>query len=274
MRNRSWPIGIGTFALLGGFLMGMQAESGPRVATANGSAKDGTGTAPAVAVVELFTSEGCSSCPPADVLLAEIIQEARKQNRPVFGLAFHVDYWNRLGWTDPFSDAAFSRRQHEYAKAFKSDQVYTPQMIVNGSAELVGSDRARARAGIDAALKRPAKASVKLHPEKAADRDVLPFAYEVTGAPRGAVLNVALVERGLVTKVNRGENAGRTLRHENVVRRFQTRSLDNSAKGTVEFKPPADLVRQNASVIAYVQEANLRTVLGAAAVDLEPGASR
>ena len=119
------------------------------------------------AVVELFTSEGCSSCPPPDALLAEILEDARKDGRRVFCLSFHVDYWNRLGWTDPYSAPAFSRRQQSYAQAFKNDQVYTPQMIVNGTEEFVGSDRHRSRAAIDAALKRPERVQINLRQGKA-----------------------------------------------------------------------------------------------------------
>src|ERR1700761_4599853 len=90
-------------------------------------------TSTACAVVELFTSEGCSSCPPADAALAEIVADARKSGAPIFPLAFHVDYWNNLGWTDRFSDPAYSRRQSDYARARKADDLYTPQMIVNGT---------------------------------------------------------------------------------------------------------------------------------------------
>jgi hypothetical protein len=241
-----------------------------------GSAADKPKDDPAgVAVVELFTSEGCSSCPPADDLLGDLVQGARDDGRKVFALAFHVAYWDRLGWTDPYGDAAYSRRQNDYAAAFQSDRVYTPQMVVNGAEEFVGSDRERARKSIDAALKRPAAASVNLRLTDAGKKDDAGWAaeYEVGSAPKGAVLNVALVERGLVSKVGRGENGGRTLRHENVVRFFRTVRLDESGKGTVEVKPPADLVRKNASVIVYVQKEG-GAVLGAAAADVGAGDSK
>jgi hypothetical protein len=229
-----------------------------------------------IAVVELFTSEGCSSCPPADDLLGELVKGAREDGRKVFALSFHVDYWNRLGWTDPYSDAAYSRRQNDYAAAFGSDRVYTPQMVVNGGEEFVGSDREKARKSIDAALKSPAAASVKLRLTDSGKKDDAGWtaSYEVGSAPKGAVLNVALVERGLVSKVGRGENGGSTLRHENVVRFFRTVRLDETGKGEVELKPPAGLVRKNASVIAYVQQANNGAVVGAAAADVGAGESK
>ncbi len=227
------------------------------------------------AVVELFTSEGCSSCPPAEALLNELVRDARKDGRRVFCLAFHVDYWNRLGWRDKFSDAAFSQRQSAYSAAWKKTGVYTPQAVINGSDEFVGSDRDRARRSIDAALKKvpavPLKwRAVKEAKSSASDATTLTFRYEVASVPKGAVLNVALVERGLETRVGSGENSGRTLRHENVVRAFRALRVDASGRGEVDITPPADLVRKNASAIAYVEEAGTKAVLAAAAVDLTP----
>jgi hypothetical protein len=260
-------------ALLGAIVVRLTLPSNFGQAREADAATGGDDAGPGFAVVELFTSEGCSSCPPADALLAELVQDAREHGRPVYCLAFHVDYWNRLGWNDPYSDAAFSRRQQDYAQAFQSDQVYTPQMIVNGTEEFVGSDRDRSRKSIDAALKRHAKTLLKLSQEKA-DTDAVIVSYEVSSAPKGAVVNVAVVERGLVSKVPRGENSGRTLRHESVVRAFRTVRLDDSGKGSVELKLPADLARKNSSAIAYIQESAAGAVLGAGAVDLAPDESK
>src|SRR5436305_253879 len=105
-----------------------------------------------IAVVELFTSEGCSSCPPADELLSDLKTSMRGKN--IFLLAFHVDYWNYLGWNDRFSDAAFSKRQSHYADVLHAE-VYTPQMIVNGQKVFVGSKRSEAEDAIADALKNP-----------------------------------------------------------------------------------------------------------------------
>src|ERR1700744_6104626 len=92
------------------------------------------------AVIELFTSEGCSSCPPADALVARVQKESN--DKPVYILAFHVDYWNRLGWKDVFSSAEYSERQNQYARWLKLSSVYTPQIVVNGRTEFVGSEEA------------------------------------------------------------------------------------------------------------------------------------
>ncbi len=270
---RAWRLiaCVGAAALLGVIAVRAILPSSFGRAKEPGAANDDA--APGFAVVELFTSEGCSSCPPADALLAEQVQDAREHGRPVYCLAFQVDYWNRLGWADPYSDAAYSLRQNDYAQAFHSDRVYTPQMIVNGADEFVGSDRDRSRKSIDAALKQPAKTQLKLSKEKG-DAGAVVLSFEARSAPKGAVVNVAVVERGLVSKVPRGENAGRTLRHENVVRVFRTIRLDDSGKGSVELKLPADLAPKNASAIAYVQEAGAGAVLGASAVDLAPAESK
>ncbi|MGH9764327.1 MAG: DUF1223 domain-containing protein, partial [Blastocatellia bacterium] len=111
-------------------------------------------------LVELFTSEGCSSCPPADEVMARLARTQPVPGAEIIALGEHVDYWNRLGWTDPFSSSAFSNRQREYSSAFANDEVYTPQMIVDGQTEFVGSNIAKARAAIAAAASLP-KATVE-----------------------------------------------------------------------------------------------------------------
>jgi hypothetical protein len=271
-----WVLGLAgaTSMLLAGLVIWINTPSGRGSQGKETQVKSGDEAETTFAVVELFTSEGCSSCPPADDLLGEIVKDARKRQQRVYGLSFHVDYWNNLGWRDPYSDAAFSRRQRDYVKALKADQVYTPQMVVNGSTEFVGSNRSRARDRIDAALKQPVQTTVKLSQEEKKDPSSVVFAYEVSQAPQGSVLNVAVVERGLVSEVKRGENGGQTLHHENVVRAFQTIRLGKAEKGTVQLKLPADLVRKNSSAIAYVQDAGTWAILGATGVDLQPADTR
>lgn len=232
--------------------------------------------APAFALVELFTSEGCSSCPPADALLGELASRGRTKGLSIYCLAFHVDYWNQLGWTDPFSAAEYSTRQKTYARVMRSPQIYTPQMIVNGTEEFVGSDRLRAEHVIDAALSR--SASVKLNLQAARERgdsqEPSPTAtvattrvtYAVTGGPKNAVLHVAAVESGLASSVSRGENAGHVLRHENVVRAFSTVPLEKGMAGTVTLTVPQGTVAGHTSIIGYVQDGSTMAILGAAAI--------
>ena len=232
---------------------------------------DGDAASPAapVAVVELFTSEGCSSCPPADNVLGKIVETSRKDGRRVFALAWHVDYWDRLGWTDPFSSAAATRRQNEYARAFNASGVYTPQMVVNGRTEFTGSNDGKAKAAVDAALSRRSEVGVTLQ-SLLVRGDRVTAKYELSATPAAANLVVALVERGLSTRVERGENGGRTLRHENVVRSFRVVPLKgaDAARGDVELTLPHGVDATKASLIAFVQDGRTMAVAGAAAQDL------
>ena len=171
--------------------------------------------APVPVLVELFTSEGCSSCPPADTLLIDLLRDQPVAGAQIVGLSEHVDYWDRLGWRDPFSDARFSRRQNDYALAKHSTDVYTPQMIVDGGAVFVGSDRAAAIAAIQraAGIAKPPVA-LMLSPGQAH------VAVRVTPQLAGAQVWLAIVEGGLRSHVTRGENEGRTIEHAAVTRRL------------------------------------------------------
>jgi hypothetical protein len=216
-----------------------------------------------VAVVELFTSEGCSSCPPADRVLARLVAQSQKTGQRIYPMAFHVDYWNRLGWTDRFSSAAFSDRQRDYAKSVGSGQVYTPQMIVNGAAEFVGSDSDRASREIAAALAKPQTAIVNLTLKL--DHRHLRIDYTTTNA-EAKTINFALVERGLSSDVARGENSGEHLKHENVVRAFE--ALPAKLTGHVEMELLASQKSENSSLIAFISDRSTRAISGATSADL------
>lgn len=214
---------------------------------------------PGVAVVELYTSEGCSSCPPADAVLGALADEAAPGVLP---LALHVDYWDRLGWADPSASPAFSARQRAYAGALRESRVYTPQMIVNGTAAFVGSRGAEARRHIREALARPATARVTLDAD-AAGRSVEVEA-RVEGAPAGAVVHLALVRRAAEQRVPRGENRGRTLRHANVVRALHTVPLPSDGAARATLPLPDGLRAADVFAAAWVQRGPVGEVLGAA----------
>lgn len=218
------------------------------------------------AVVELFTSEGCSSCPPADALLADIVKKARENDKRIFALAFHVTYWNRLGWKDIYSRTEYSERQRDYARELGSG-VYTPQMIVNGKVQFVGSNERKARNSIENSLENPAPVVISLSKVNVVKKDKLKLHYKVNGNFSDAVIHFAVVERGIVSNIGSGENSGRTLRHENVVRAFRTVKLkDGESSVTVSFPDEVDV--NKASVIAYVQNESTKEILGAASKDL------
>jgi hypothetical protein len=176
-----------------------------------------------------------------------------------------------LGWDDPFSRPEFTERQERYARTLRAE-IYTPQMIVNGSEEFVGSDRMRAQKAIEAALARPASVGLSLEPSAAADGG-LRVAFRASGHGEGDRVNIALVETGLNVPVRRGENRGHTLRHENVARVFRTVRLDASGTGVLDLAIPSDVRREKTSLVAFVQKAETLQVLGAtsAAVPAAPG---
>jgi hypothetical protein len=209
-------------------------------------------------LLELFTSEGCSSCPPADALLAELAGRPEPSGSRMYALAFHVDYWNHLGWRDPFSDAAYSARQRSYAPA--ANGVYTPELVVSGIESFVGSDRTRALRAIARAREASWSARIALTSNHAGR-----IGYAVTGAPRGVHLNLALVQPRAASQVAAGENSGRVLPHVNVVREFLQTELGSSGRG--EWSPRfAERGTEPFVVVAYAQDDATRAVVGANSV--------
>ena len=231
------------------------------------------GAKPGPVIVELFTSEGCSSCPPADVLLSKLDQQPI-DGIEIIGLSEHVDYWDDLGWRDPFSSADFSKRQSVYAK---SSGVYTPQMIVDGGEQFVGSDEKRARAAIiNAATKAKGKVEVTT-PSVNAEKQVVRLSIHVSDLPPVndddiAEVLLAVTESNLSSEVPRGENAGRSLKHTAVVRHLETvgevdpRTRNFTADKTLPLTSAWQ--RNNLRIVVFVQERRTRRVLGAREVKL------
>ncbi|MGE0266938.1 MAG: DUF1223 domain-containing protein [Candidatus Omnitrophota bacterium] len=205
------------------------------------------------AVVELYTSEGCSSCPPADILLSQFTRESSESQQRIFTLGFHVDYWDYLGWPDAFARPEYSSRQRKYAQVQRSSSVYTPQMIINGIHSFGGNRSDQARKYIEEELKTAPKAAVHISSVSNIDRWVS-FHYEIDPFVTGDWLNVAVVESALSFQVKRGENAGRTLEHDNVVRFFRSIPMEKNS-GDVSVEIPAVVKMVNANVIIYVQDA-------------------
>lgn len=207
------------------------------------------GAGPGFAVVELFTSEGCSSCPPADKALAKI---AREYPDNVYVLGFHVDYWDRLGWKDAYSSEDYTHRQQEYAQQFRLNSIYTPQAVVNGKKEFVGSDESRLRSAVEAALAVAPTGKISLSAQCDDGRHVK-VSYTLDD-PGKATLQVALVQSQAISQVLRGENQGRKLQHVNVVRAFQSASLKSSGNGgVVDLKLPDGLQVKDCKIIAFLQ---------------------
>jgi hypothetical protein len=201
------------------------------------------------AVIELFTSEGCSSCPPADELVARIQKE--NKDKQVYILAFHVDYWNRLGWKDVFSSADYSKRQNEYANWLNLQSVYTPQIVVNGKKEFVGSEEGTLRNAITAGLNGNSTATLTLNTQKGQNQ--VSVQYRVNGAEKNSDLLLALVQKAAQTKVQRGENGGRTLSHVQIVRKIQSVALSAGGNGNAAIALPEGINIQDWEVIGFVQ---------------------
>ncbi len=219
-----------------------------------------------LAVVELFTSEGCSSCPPADQVMSDLAARYADDGRDVFWLGLHVDYWNKLGWTDRFSTAAYTQRQYEYARVMRKSRVYTPQMIVDGQTEFVGSRRAEATRAIDAALDRRRDRRLTLSHLRLGDRKLSGQVQLQPGAAADIV--VALTESGLVSQVESGENEGRTLHHDHVVRVLLTGQTDSDGRGHFRLNLPDDAEVEQCRVVVVAQSQRTMRVAAAASAAL------
>jgi hypothetical protein len=216
-------------------------------------------------LVELFTSEGCSSCPPADALLERLDSEQPIAGAQIIVLSEHVDYWNHLGWTDPFSSAAFSARQEVYAHRFVLDGPYTPEMVVNGSAEFTGNDSQKAESAIRHAIQDP-KVGIRIHAAASGEAAV---AIEVDPLPEGtahkANVYVAYAADRGTSDVLRGENRGRTLRYVSIVRNIQqVGSVAGHAMFKTKLPIRAAIAPPGSRLIAFVQEEGNGRVWGAA----------
>jgi hypothetical protein len=248
-------------------LMGTHAQATPEAG----------GTARSPVVVELFTSEGCSSCPPADTLLARLSEAQLDGNVQLIALEEHVDYWNDLGWTDPFSSRDLTTRQYVYSGILRNGNPYTPQMVVDGTAEFVGGSAQQARRAIHEAAGK-AKIPVTLTQGKTDKAGTGIFSVAVgklEGAAKrdAAEVWLAITETGLHSAVTRGENAGEDLHHAAVVRSMR-KIGEAKAEGETSFAADATVPlqkewkRENLRAVLFVQEKQSRRILGAAEIHI------
>ncbi len=228
-------------------------------------------------IVELFTSEGCSSCPPADAVLSRLDRTQPVAGAEVIPLALHVDYWNYLGWSDPFSSHDFSARQSEYADAYGKDGVYTPQMIVDGVTEFPGGNGSRAADAIAKAASAP-KAETQITRVARQPAEGVLLTISLKNIPKltdgdAAYVLLAVTESNLSTDVARGENAGRKLAHIGVVRTLTTVGNLADARGGAFDAEAVVLLkknwrRENLRAVVFAQERGSRRILAAASESL------
>lgn len=215
-------------------------------------------------LLELFTSEGCSSCPPADRLLQDFDMKQPVPGAELIVLSEHVDYWNRLGWKDPFSSAQYSARQQSYNEQPGFDGVYTPQLVVDGHWALVGSDLRAANATIQRAL-HETKAILAIPSVERVGQELF-VTVEIDGAiPRDGVLYVAVADNNASTKVHEGENGGRVLTHVAVVRVLQEAGkvgARSPVSKQVSLTLPQDMGGRGIRVVAFIQDPKSSLILG------------
>jgi hypothetical protein len=217
-------------------------------------------------VLEMFTSQGCSSCPPADKVLSKTIATARANDQQVIALAFHVDYWNYLGWDDPFSTAENSARQRWYGNKF--GQIYTPQLVVNGATAFVGSDALKTKTIVEQTLKQTPDAGIELGAPRLSSSGRITTQFTLNGSYEGCVMHAALVSKTEQTSVRLGENGGRSLENANVVRVFKSLTGKLPQSGSLVLDIPVGLDPENVQIVAYLQHHKSSRIIGAAATTL------
>jgi hypothetical protein len=226
---------------------------------------------PSPVLVELFTSEGCSSCPPADALLRQIDGRQTPAGQLIVGVSEHVTYWNRLGWTDPYSAATFTQRQSAYAARLGLDSVYTPQMVIDGQQQIIGSDAdALQRALAQEASQRRIELHILVHQIEA---DTLTLRFSARQVPAGTPLQIVVVITDEADRSNvlRGENAGQALQHVAVARALlHVAEIRADSEQTVRLTLPSSSLANHATghrLILLAQRLEAGPVIG---VDTQP----
>ena len=258
---------------LAAFAVAMLAVAPAAGVTPSCSAESGRQT---VALVELYTSEGCDSCPPADRWLSSSFpaDDSRAGAAGAIAIAFHVDYWDRLGWKDRFASPDWTRRQYDSARAARSDLVYTPQVLLQGRDLRDWHSEKRGAGTIAAVARLPARADIGLEVTPQPGALAVRATARVPNAAnrKGAALFVALTEGGLVSEVKAGENAGKRFSHDHVVRALRGDiAIGPSGEGaaTVVLPLPAEAGNIR-SVVAFVQNVETGDVLQALALPITP----
>lgn len=216
-----------------------------------------------IVVLELFTSQGCSSCPAADIQL-ELAKDKYPNN--VFALSYHVDYWNYIGWEDPFSKKAYTLKQQEYNKKFKSRSNYTPQLVVNGMEHFVGSNSGKLKNKIHQYLNQKPKNTIHVSGNKKGNK--VAFDYDIEGSVENKVLRAVLVLDERSTEVNSGENRNRTLKNSNIVVAEKYLEI-SSAKGSGFIEIPKIVAGDDKILLMVLIEENNLDITGAQKVKID-----
>lgn len=219
---------------------------------------------PPIALVELFTSESTADCVKADLIFSKLALANRNHNIRIYPLSFHVDLGKNSGWRDPLSQKDFNARQDWYASQLRITKTI-PQLIVNGQRDVM-IDGKEVQSVVNKSLRESSTVSIKLQLIKVDSKKIL-ASFNLAGDWKGKRLAVALIERSVTVDVTRGENAHRRLKHVNVVRQFQVLAPDQ-ASGSFIFTSPPLIKLEGYSIIAYMQDLDIPSVLGAMQLDL------
>jgi hypothetical protein len=231
------------------------------VALAAGLSAPAAAQEPTPVVIELYTSQGCNSCPPADALFGELARQPG-----IIALGFHVDYWNYLGWHDPYSNKKFTYRQKEYAMSFRQTGVYTPQIVIQGNRGEVGSDRKTVLQAIADARKGKSSATVLL--EKLGGNR-LKATVSAAAEAKGTDIYLALFDRRQSTKILRGENEGKTLSNFHVVREWRKLGQYEGEKAEFAITAASEKGEKRTGAAVIVQKGKAGPILGAGIAFLE-----
>ncbi len=215
-------------------------------------------------VLELFTSQGCSSCPPADRLLDKVKKEFPET---VFALSYHVDYWDYIGWKDPFAKSGYTKKQSDYNRKFGSPNNYTPQMVVNGMEHFVGANQVKAYDKIKSYIAKNTGNTVEISGVQSKS-NTISFQYSTTGDFSHKLLRAVLVIDERTTQVKRGENRNRTLHNSNIV--VNERYIDlESQTGSSSITIPALVTPTDELTLMLLMESENLDITAAAKIGLK-----
>jgi len=207
-----------------------------------------------VVVLELFTSQGCSSCPPADTVLEEIKNSSNPKE--IIALSYHVDYWDYIGWKDPYASKNFTKKQRFYGTKFNSSSIYTPQLVINGEEHIVGSDRTNILKKIEQKLKRKKIENTVNLSKVSKQNNVIDFFYEIKGKTDKKNIHFILVLNKKTTNVKRGENSNRTLTNNNIVIMEEIKPI-TTLNGSHTLKIPNIVtLKENIKLVVLISDKN------------------
>jgi len=224
------------------------------------------------AVVELFTSEGDGLCEEAGSFLKEIYKENRTDGKALFCLTYHVDYWNKLGWKDPFSRLQYTRRQENYSRVLPSHEMYTPQFVVNGTAEYTLKEKEKIKLALKSALQKAQDVTLQITLDSL-HHDTAYISWSHNRPDKNLVLQIVYTENAITSRITKGENSGKTLHHDHMVKTlFAVNSPATSGQTRIILRDRKETI--NADIIGFLQNKQNYRILAADEISLDEEVQR